>query len=65
MEQTNKSGETVRERLKTSDLIPRLLCVVIAVVIWLYVMSNESPDYERTFSGVTVFQPISRQSAEA
>ena len=54
MEQTNKSGETVRERLKTSDLIPRLLCVVIAVVIWLYVMSNESPDYERTFSGVTV-----------
>lgn len=54
MAQTNKSGETVRERLKTSDLIPRLLCVVIAVVIWLYVMSNESPDYERTFSGVTV-----------
>ena len=54
MAQTNKSGETVRERLKTSDLIPRLLCVVIAVIIWLYVMSNESPDYERTFSGVTV-----------
>ena len=47
-------GEAVRERLKTSDLIPRLLCVLIAVVIWLYVMSNESPDYERTFSGVTV-----------
>ena len=54
MAQTNKSGETVRERLKTSDLIPRLLCVVIAVIIWLYVMSNESPDYERTFSGATV-----------
>ena len=54
MAQTNKSGETVHERLKTSDLIPRLLCVVIAVIIWLYVMSNESPDYERTFSGVTV-----------
>lgn len=47
-------GEAVRERLKTSDLIPRLLCVVIAVFIWLYVMSNESPDYERTFSGVAV-----------
>lgn len=50
----NKGGETVRSRLKSSDLIPRLLCVFIAVVIWLYVMSNESPDYERTFSGVTV-----------
>lgn len=50
----NKGGETVRGRLKSSDLIPRLLCVFIAVVIWLYVMSNESPDYERTFSGVTV-----------
>ena len=54
MAQTNSNGESVRRRLKTSDLIPRLLCVVIAVVIWLYVMSNESPDYERTFSGVTV-----------
>ena len=54
MAQTNSKGETMHSRLKTSDLIPRLLCVVIAVIIWLYVMSNESPDYERTFSGVTV-----------
>ena len=44
MAQTNSKGETMHSRLKTSDLIPRLLCVVIAVIIWLYVMSTESPD---------------------
>lgn len=50
----NPSGETVRSRLRVSDLIPRILCVVVALIIWLYVMSTNSPDYERTFSGVTV-----------
>lgn len=50
----NNSGETVKSRLRVSDLIPRILCIFVAVVIWLYVMSNDSPDYERTFSGVSV-----------
>jgi len=46
--------ETIRSRLHISDLIPRIVCVAIALTLWLYVMSNESPDYERTFSGATV-----------
>lgn len=46
--------ETVGKRLRTTDLIPRILCVLVAVVMWLYVMSNDSPDYQRTFSGVTI-----------
>ena len=49
-----KTDETVRERLQISDLIPRIVCVLVAFLLWLYVMSNNSPDYERTFSGVTV-----------
>lgn len=48
------SGETVRSRLRVSDLVPRILCVVVALFIWLYVMSTNSPDYERTFSGVSI-----------
>lgn len=51
---TTKTNETVRTRLRVSDLIPRILCVLVALLLWLYVMSNNSPDYERTFSGVTV-----------
>ena len=42
------------KRLPVSDLLPRILCILVAIVIWLYVMSNNSPDYERTFSGVSV-----------
>ncbi len=42
------------KRLSVSDLLPRILCILVAIVIWLYVMSNNSPDYERTFSGVSV-----------
>ena len=52
--QTKKTNETVRDRLRVTDLVPRILCVVVAFLLWLYVMSNNSPDYERTFSGVTV-----------
>ena len=46
--------EAIKKRLRVSDLLPRIVCVVIATVLWLYVMSNNSPDYERTFSGVNV-----------
>lgn len=46
--------ETVGKRLRTTDLIPRILCVVLAVILWLYVMSIDSPDYERIFSGVSI-----------
>lgn len=49
-----KTNETVRTRLRVSDLVPRIVCVLVALLLWLYVMSNNSPDYERTFSGVTV-----------
>ncbi len=49
-----KEKETVGKRLRTTDLIPRILCVFVALIVWLYVMSNDSPDHERTFSGVSI-----------
>lgn len=47
----DKAGKSGR---RAPNLIPQLLCVVLAVFVWLYVMANNSPDYERTFSGVPV-----------
>ncbi len=48
------SSEGGAKRLHVTDLLPRIVCLAFAVIIWLYVMSNNSPDYERTFSGVSV-----------
>lgn len=49
-----ESKETVGKRLRVTDLIPRILSVFVALVVWLYVMSNDSPDHQRTFSGVSI-----------
>lgn len=48
------SKETVKGRLRSTDLIPRILCVILAIIIWLYVLYNSSPDYEKSFGGVDV-----------
>ena len=53
MLKTNEK-ETVAKRLHVTDLLPRILCVVLAFILWLYVMSNDSPDHQRTFSGVSI-----------
>lgn len=49
-----KSKETVKGRLHSTDLIPRILCAVLAVIVWMYVIYNSSPDYEKSFGGVNV-----------
>ncbi|MBR7183989.1 MAG: hypothetical protein IKD37_00125 [Clostridia bacterium] len=44
-------------RVRTSraqDIAARILCALAAVVLWLYVMSIDSPDWEKTFTGVLV-----------
>ncbi|MBQ9428667.1 MAG: hypothetical protein IJU41_03880 [Clostridia bacterium] len=56
-EKTAAAGELakVKKRLSASDLVPRILCVVIALLIWLYVGANDSTaDYERIFSDVPI-----------
>ncbi|MBQ7661621.1 MAG: hypothetical protein IJS44_06155 [Clostridia bacterium] len=50
-----REGTLVKKRLRTTDLVPRILCVLIAVLIWLYVMANDTTaDYERIFSDVPI-----------
>lgn len=37
-----------------SDLVAKILCVIAAFCLWIYVMQVESPEYEQTFSHITV-----------
>ncbi len=36
------------------NIIPKIVCLFFAVVIWYYVMQVDNPDYKQTFTGVTV-----------
>lgn len=50
MEITKKSSK----KGLVTDLIPRVLCVLVAVMIWLYAVYNSNPNYEKSFDGVAV-----------
>lgn len=39
---------------KHMDIVIKILCVAVAFVMWIYVMMVESPEYEETFSHITV-----------
>lgn len=36
------------------SLVVKILCIFAAFFLWIYVMMVESPDYEETFTGITV-----------
>ena len=50
--------ETVKKADKkkslVTDLVPRIVCVFIAIVIWLYAVYNSNPDYEKSFDGISI-----------
>lgn len=37
-----------------ADIIPRIICLFLAIVIWFYVVYNSAPDYEKSFEGIVV-----------
>ena len=39
---------------KKNNIVPKILCVVAAFFLWLYVMQTESPEYSETISSVSV-----------
>ncbi len=41
-------------KMKRSDIAAWCMCLIAAFVIWLYVMSTNSPSHEQTFSSVPV-----------
>ncbi len=49
-EETVVAGKTKRKL----NIVPKIICLLFAVMIWYYVMQVENPDYQQTFTGVKV-----------
>lgn len=47
-------GSLTIKRNKKLDIAARIGCVLVALVIWVYVMANDSPAAERTFESISV-----------
>lgn len=39
---------------KKHGIIPKIICLLLAFVCWFYVMSVESPEYEKTFGSIPI-----------
>ncbi len=40
--------------VKRYDLVPKIICVIFALFLWIYVMDTENPNWEETFENVPV-----------
>ena len=49
-----KNTNTNEKKRGGYDIVPKILCVVFAFVLWLYVTQIETSDYEETFNGVAI-----------
>ena len=48
----DNSGE--RKIKRKLNIVPKVVCLFFAVLIWYYVMQVDNPDYKQTFTGVKV-----------
>lgn len=49
-----EDGEELVRHEPHTELIAKILCVIAAFCLWIYVMQVESPEYEQTFSHIIV-----------
>ncbi len=49
-----EAGEEFVKHEPHTELIAKILCVIAAFCLWIYVMQVESPEYEQTFSRIVV-----------
>ncbi len=52
--QANKENATPVKKKILHDIVPKILCVLAACILWLYVSQVDSDSYEETFNGVEV-----------
>lgn len=52
--ESKMTGDYTVRTSRAQDVTARIFCVLAAIVLWLYVMSIDSPDWEQTFTGVLV-----------
>ncbi len=43
-----------RANLKKHNIVAKILCLLLALILWIYVMDSENPDWEETFEDVPV-----------
>ncbi|MBE6576401.1 MAG: hypothetical protein E7654_09035 [Ruminococcaceae bacterium] len=49
---------------RAQEIIARVLCALAAIILWLYVMSIDTPNWEKTFTGIMVNIENETQLAE-
>ena len=51
---TEQNVEKKTSFIRRYNVIPKIICILAAFVIWIYVAQTETAETERTFSGLTV-----------
>ena len=55
MNNVNSDGVRAEGKAKRKlNLLPKIVCLFFAVVIWYYVMQVDNPEYKQTISGIKV-----------
>ena len=53
--QVDETASSVQVKQKRKlNIVPKIICLLLAVLIWYYVMQVENPNYQQTFTGVKV-----------
>lgn len=50
----NSDNGAERKPKRKLNIVPKVVCLFFAVLIWYYVMQVDNPDYKQTFTGVKV-----------
>ena len=53
-DRTNSEGDYTVKTSKTADIIARILCVILAIFIWIYAVSSSNTAYLQAFDAVPV-----------
>lgn len=53
-EKNIKRNGKARSEKKSHNIVPKLTCLLLAFILWLYVMDTENPDWEETYKSIPV-----------
>ncbi len=53
-DKTNSEGDYTVKRNKKADIIARIVCVILAIFIWIYAVSSSNTTYTQPFDAIPV-----------
>lgn len=53
-DKTNPEGDYTVKRSKKADIIARIVCVILAIFIWVYAVSSSNTTYTQPFDAIPV-----------